>query len=931
MDGMDLAATENDEQTMNLDNSSNNIDELMNFDAYAQWCDNPNNLVDQMISSFVLSPLSSSSVTFSPLNGLNFSTYDSGIFLVDEDVMKNSLRDRDELVFPSGESQLPCPKKNINHDINFIRTSDKSPSQHYVAGDAGKNTIPRPPMQPLAERISRALCLLKEWSTCGILAQIWVPMKSGDEYILSTYEQPYFLDQQLSGYREVSKIFTFSAESKLGSFSGLPGRVFITRIPEWTSNVMYYNKTEYLRIKHAIDHEVRGSIALPIFDDDSLERSCCAVLELVTMTEKSNFDLEMENVCRALEAVNLRSKVPPKLYSQTLSNNQRAVLADITDVLRVVCHTHRLPLALTWIPCGYVEENGHEIMRVRAGGYNVGLNEKCVLCIEDTACYINDKNLKSFVHACTEHYLEEGQGIVGKALQSNHPFFNPDVKEYHVSDYPLVHHARKFGLNAAIAIRLRSTYTGDNDYVLEFFLPLDLKGSIEHQLLLNNLSITMQRFSKSLRTVSDSELLKIEDSNIKLLDNIVETLPTRALSKNFEQSLIDVELSGVDHLTENAYELTRYDCPHQQPIVGSKKQMEKKRNTAEKHVSLSVLQKYFSGSLKDAAKSIGVCPTTLKRICRQYGIPRWPSRKINKVNRSLRKIQSVLDSVEGVEGGLRFDPTTGGLVADSSVLQELDHGNMVALPTKNPSIGSSCSVKIEEECLLDGYQNLCKGDNKSSWTHFRSYDSRFAIMEARLSSCVTPNTTKRTKREVPQSFFTSQSSRLIAPVSEIDTEKKDDHAKDKDNGVEDSQLYSSSLTNSSNESRTASMMKGCSSSSQSFNQRQHPINEASCDDSGSKVTIKATYKEDTVRFKFEPAHGCIRLYEEVAKRFNLQTGQFQLRYVDDEEEWVMLVSDSDLLECLEILDLLGRHNVKIMVRDTLSASGSSSGSSGYLG
>ncbi|XP_057781578.1 protein NLP2-like [Salvia miltiorrhiza] len=831
MDDMDLVQMDNVVQAMNLDNSFSNVSDLMNFDAYAQWCDNPYNLVEPMNPSFISSPLSSTCASFSPYNGLNFiSSNDSGIPIVDDgDVMENSSFSRDQLVFP-------------------IDSSD-----HGV----GKLVIPRPLMLPLAERMLRVMYLLKESSIEGTLAQIWVPVKSGNEYILSTREQPCLSDHQLSGYREVSQLFTFSIESKPDSFLGLPGRVFTSKTPEWTSNVMYYNKTEYMRIKHAVDHEVRGSIALPIFEDDSLERPCCAVLELVTKKEEYNFDLEMEYVCQALEVMNLRTKVPLKLYPQALSKNQRAVLAEIKDVLHIVCQTHGLPLALTWIPRKYVERVDEETMRARSRGYNAGLNKKCVLCTEDAACYINDKGMESFVRVCAEHYLEEGQGIVGKALQSNQPFFYPDVKEYHVKDYPLVHHARKFGLNAAIAIRIRSIYTGETDYILEIFLPINMKGSVEHQLLLSNLSITMQRICKSLRTVSDDELLNTEDSKTKLPDNnVVESPWARTSSRtSFGRSLINGESNRV----------TGAHCSHDQPIVvGSKKLMEKKkRSTTEKHVSFSVLQKYFSGSLKDAAKSIGVCPTTLKRICRQHGIQRWPCRKINKVSRSLRKIQSVLGSVEG---GLKFDTTIKDLVA----------------PTQNPSFENSClsiqnvlpsscltTVKLEQET-----------DNQ-----FQIYDSRLAAIEAKLSS---PNSRKR--------------------------------ARQKDGRVEHIIPISS---DSSSGSGIASTMKGNSSSSP---QGISPTDTCH-QDSWSRVAIKATYKEDTIRFKFKVAAGCLRLYEEVASRFNLHTRQFQLKYVDDEDECVMLVSDSDLVECLEVFDFMGKWSVKIMVCDMPSASrGSSSGS-----
>ena len=134
-----------------------------------------------------------------------------------------------------------------------------------------------------------------------LLAQVWVPMRLGDQHILSTStcEQPYLPDEMLAGYREISRSFVFPTERRSGSFLGLLGRVFISKVPERTSNVSYYNKIKYLQADHAAQHEVHGSIAVPVFD--SPEMSCCAVLELVTPKEKSNFNAELETVCNALQ------------------------------------------------------------------------------------------------------------------------------------------------------------------------------------------------------------------------------------------------------------------------------------------------------------------------------------------------------------------------------------------------------------------------------------------------------------------------------------------------------------------------------------------------------------------------------------------------------------------------------------------------------
>lgn len=330
-----------------------------------------------------------------------------------------------------------------------------------------------------------------------------------------------------------------------------------------------------------------------------------------------------------------------------------------------------------------------------------------------------------------------------------------------------------------------------------------------------------------------------------------------------------------------------------------------------------------------------MCPTTLKRICRAHGILRWPSRKINKVNRSLRKIQSVIDSVQGVEGGLKFDPTVGGFIASGPIIQDLDSKRSSLSPSENHSIRNTDLLiqspkSAPPSCMDMRVGTIVKTENDETRMMGLNFGSTDHFNVNRKSNAHDSHM----KPEASKSHFTFRSSSSIMAIDEIDTNSNDDTCMDQDSGaLEHNQPASSGMTDSSNGSGSGSgsMMKTSSASSRSIGEKLPQRTEANFDNSVSKITIKATYRNDVIRFKFEPTAGCFQLYEEVARRFQLQVGLFQLKYLDDEEEWVMLVSDADLTECLEIMEFLGTRNMKFQVRDVPMTMGSSGGSNCFLG
>lgn len=152
---------------------------------------------------------------------------------------------------------------------------------------------------PLRERMMEALRLIGK-SCVDVLAQVWMPVRlSDDRLVLSTKEQPYVLEHKtdrLSVYRTVSERIDFSVS---GGAPGLPGRVFLQQVPEWTPNVQFYSIREYLRVKEAQRCDVKGTLAVPVFESTS--RNCLAVIELVMRAEKVQYAPEIDIICRALQ------------------------------------------------------------------------------------------------------------------------------------------------------------------------------------------------------------------------------------------------------------------------------------------------------------------------------------------------------------------------------------------------------------------------------------------------------------------------------------------------------------------------------------------------------------------------------------------------------------------------------------------------------
>ncbi|XP_010515531.1 PREDICTED: protein NLP1 [Camelina sativa] len=797
------------------------------------------------------------------------------------------------------------------------------------------------PSSSVKERLLQAISGLNETvQDKDFLVQIWVPVQQEGKSFLTTWAQPHLFNQEYSSlaeYRHVSETYNFPADEGMNDYVGLPGRVFLQKLPEWTPDVRFFRRDEYPRIKEARKCDVRGSLALPVFERGS--GICLGVVEIVTTTQKMNYRQELEKMCKALEAVDLRSSsnlnTPSSEFLQVYSDFYCAALPEIKDFLATVCRSYDLPLALSWAPCAPQGKRGS-----RHSDENFS---QCV-STTDSACSVPDEQSKSFWEACSEHHLLQGEGIVGKAFKATKLFFVPEVTTFSKTNYPLAHHAKISGLHAALAVPLKSK-SGLVEFVLEFFFPKACLNTEAQQEMLRSLSVTLQQDFRSSNLVIDKDLelevvLPVRETML-FSENPVsgaETAETLTGIQMQESSWIshmikanekgkDVSLSW-EYQKEDPKELSSGRENHQldpspnnvpleaeqfqqastsglrvdsgpsteTPSTGGKNMLgsrrpgesrrsgEKRRTKTEKTIGLEVLRQHFAGSLKDAAKSIGVCPTTLKRICRQHGIMRWPSRKIKKVGHSLKKLQLVMDSVQGAQGTIQLD-------SFYTSFPELNSPNMSSNGPSLKSNEQSSHLNAQTENGIMAEENTAPRSPSSPCT------------KSSGSSNNNENTANILVSEDADAALNRAHSEVeLHQVNQEETDcpgRTQSHKTLKEPRVLEN---SPSLPGSSNKSLRA----------------------------GGAIKVKATFGEARIRFTLLPSCGFRELQQEIARRFNVDdVSWFDLKYLDDDKEWVLLTCEADLDECIDIYRLTQTQTIKISLNEASQVKlGGSFGSAG---
>ncbi|CAL5362183.1 unnamed protein product [Camellia sinensis] len=370
-------------------------------------------------------------------------------------------------------------------------------------------------------------------------------------------------------------------------------------------------------------------------DDQSEHPPILFPVSTTPSTEYPSFlDPDWGNFRNYWKEVGLESSISVADHCKESFQNvkKREALDEISKVLEVVREVHGLHFAQVWAPCRAL---------VKGDIFHV------MLKFDEVDCY----RLLGMVNV--ELHLRKGQGVVGRAFYSPNVLLCKDVTQLSIIDYPLAHYARDHKLGCCFAICLQSSCTGNDVYVLECFMqPSNKDYYANQQTGLRKILETMKKNFLTFKLASGEELgghLYIEEipfQNGEKIDSVQMSQTTKSLSR-LEPLQSGGEMSQLDLLNQQSMdalnngsnvvsaERSNIDVTCLQEKGKTKRPKRVHNKTGVKiEIPLDDILQNSKKSIEVAADNLQVSRSTLKRVCRGYGFPRWPPRKKNMVGSS---------------------------------------------------------------------------------------------------------------------------------------------------------------------------------------------------------------------------------------------------------------------------------------------------------
>ncbi|XP_058203603.1 protein NLP7-like isoform X2 [Rhododendron vialii] len=489
--------------------------------------------------------------------------------------------------------------------------------------------------------------------------------------------------------REYNNKFYADAKSEEEQL-GLLGRVFLNKLPESTPYVELYTLKEYPQRDLAVRCKIGGSWAVPVFEHSS--HTCVGVLEFVSRYNMSSdwFDKQfpgcLYDIFQEFGLLCFDGYKHYKMQNGDKNKARTAAFQELEMICESVCKIHYLPLALAWASC-------HSCDNLLQSQYQLADLEYVDLTDLDSEDLVFYSYLRDFVNASKFYHLRKGQ-VSGRILQFHNLLYCSDVKQFSIAESPLVPYARLCKLDGWFTMCLQSSHTGDELYVLEFFLQESEENDENILTKLRLILGTMEEYFETFKLASGQkfgeEVLSLEviDFQNYQRSHSIHMIPaTRSIPSlelledgsvilqqgQLDQPSMDAINNGMYVVTEaqndnlhsldslqNGKVTTQVDSSNQPSmdassngqnvviaernifVVSSSKEHERKTQDR-KHkkggpridIPKEEILKCTHMNREDAAEKLRVGISTFKRVCRGHGIDRWPPCNIEKIQPSL--------------------------------------------------------------------------------------------------------------------------------------------------------------------------------------------------------------------------------------------------------------------------------------------------------